>query len=400
MRIHTTTWVCLFVGLTLGLSTARADLFYLNNGGQIEGQFRGETDTHYQVRSYVGLIEIAKADVNRREPATSVFDEYDRRKAFNSNTPDGLVELANWCNKHGLQLEQRQHLDQALKLNPNHAGARAALGYTRVGDLWVESKTVVQSDLSRRRAARRAKIEAQREFAARYASLEQTVRSLDGRYFIGRAEERHIGYAKLEALVAQDSLALEAIFNVMTRSRHEIFREAVLDLFTGTQGLEATEYLAVMALEDRSAAIRANASESLLKRDPLVVIQILLRALSEPSAAIQNRAVDLLAKLDAQESIPKLISLLVGERKKWVESSVEDQLIDTRYAYGTFYGPCMQVTTLVNESPVFTYRSEFRRENVPVYRNTVRDALVKLTGQDFGFDQAAWATWYEGTSTK
>jgi hypothetical protein len=164
--------------------------------------------------------------------------------------------------------------------------------------------------------------------------------------------------------------------------------------------LEATEYLAVMALEDRSAAIRANASESLLKRDPLVVIQILLRALSEPSAAIQNRAVDLLAKLDAQESIPKLISLLVGERKKWVESSVEDQLIDTRYAYGTFYGPCMQVTTLVNESPVFTYRSEFRRENVPVYRNTVRDALVKLTGQDFGFDQAAWATWYEGTSTK
>jgi hypothetical protein len=235
MRIHTTTWVCLFVGLTLGLSTARADLFYLNNGGQIEGQFRGETDTHYQVRSYVGLIEIAKADVNRREPATSVFDEYDRRKAFNSNTPDGLVELANWCNKHGLQLEQRQHLDQALKLNPNHAGARAALGYTRVGDLWVESKTVVQSDLSRRRAARRAKIEAQREFAARYASLEQTVRSLDGRYFIGRAEERHIGYAKLEALVAQDSLALEAIFNVMTRSRHEIFREAVLDLFTGTQ---------------------------------------------------------------------------------------------------------------------------------------------------------------------
>jgi hypothetical protein len=39
--------------------------------------------------------------------------------------------------------------------------------------------------------------------------------------------------------------------------------------------------------------------------------------------------------------------------------------------------------------------STIQERDVTVYRSEVLDALRLITGEDFGFDEAAWRRWYE-----
>jgi HEAT repeat protein len=50
---------------------------------------------------------------------------------------DQVFALAQWCGEHGKPTEARHLYGKVIKLDPNHEGARAAMGQVRVGDRWV-----------------------------------------------------------------------------------------------------------------------------------------------------------------------------------------------------------------------------------------------------------------------
>jgi hypothetical protein len=69
-------------------------------------------------------------------PAASLA-EYDELRKAAGRDADSQVELALWCERHGLRAERDKHLSVALLTDPDHAAARGLLGYTRQADRWV-----------------------------------------------------------------------------------------------------------------------------------------------------------------------------------------------------------------------------------------------------------------------
>lgn len=374
----------------LCLSPTFADVFYLTSGGEIEGQFRGETETHYQVRTFVGQVELAKSDVVKHESGPSIFDAYDRQLALLNNTADELVALADWCGDNGLSKERREHLNQALQLDPDHAAARAALGYTRVGNLWVESETVIETEAQRTAAANQAQREAEREQRRTRSKLHFELKDIERKYFSGVARERAQGGIELLAFSVRDPLALPAMFDYLKGQRSLLMRDRIVKVFTHSTDPQTTLYIVYAALKDPSQKIRQYAIKELFRRDPQDVVPILAAAVDLNSNAIKTRAADLLTKFNDPSAIPALIDNLVSQQMasiEYVDRTSYSKQIRWRSKSAT-------IADIPRDYPEY-FETKRRRAEVSVYHHPVRDALRRLTGVDFGFDQNAWRRWHQ-----
>ena len=413
--------------LLLVSTGALADRFYLKSGGEIEAQLLETTDTHYRIRTFVGRIQLSIEDVERFDSGPSVFDEYDQRLAQlkESNavpTPDALFDLAQWCKTAGLRRECDEHLEQALQLDPDHAPTRQAMGYTKIGPLWVETKTILESEATRQRAAQAEQREQERARAAELASMENDIHRIEARYFVGQARQKADGFAQLQRMALRSRLALEAMFNAYRETRRELTRFMLIDLFVENPTAQTTQYLVTVATEDELLDLRHEATEELLKRDVTDVLPLLTAALDNDSAQIRDLAAAVLARIDNDAAIPALIDKLVGSREMYVKhlivtnrnrylkvndtedtgnagnenSAKNSNLRKYQAINNSRYNPFLDWSNL-DESGLnglkFMYGSQYRYETVPVYHSEVRAALVKLTEQDFGFDQAAWKRW-------
>jgi hypothetical protein len=68
-------------------------------------------------------------------------------RALRAKTPKtltGQLALATWCRQHKLYDQQRAHLTAVLEIDPNHAAARKALGFVRIGPFWISQRELEQ----------------------------------------------------------------------------------------------------------------------------------------------------------------------------------------------------------------------------------------------------------------
>ncbi len=69
----------------------------------------------------------------------------EKRAALKADDLPGSVALARWCATVGLADRARESWKRVLDLDGDHAEARAALGYQRVGDAWMTEDEVMTS---------------------------------------------------------------------------------------------------------------------------------------------------------------------------------------------------------------------------------------------------------------
>jgi hypothetical protein len=68
-------------------------------------------------------------------------DSYeDMAKKTDMSNADQVFALAQWCQEHQKPTQARQLYSKVIKLEPDHEGARAAMGQVKVGDRWVSEK--------------------------------------------------------------------------------------------------------------------------------------------------------------------------------------------------------------------------------------------------------------------
>ena len=82
-------------------------------------------------------------------PAPALWTEYEARKARSGKGAAAEVELALWCEDHGLTAERRKHLTRAVLLEPNHVLGRGLLGFVEHQGRWLRPERVgpaLQSD--------------------------------------------------------------------------------------------------------------------------------------------------------------------------------------------------------------------------------------------------------------
>lgn len=147
MKTVTTTAAVLFLlALT---ATASADVLLLKSGGRVEGVVTEKGD-RYVVKSLNGTAEVPRDQVGRRVEAPYVTEIYERKLArIDPEDADARVELALWCAKQGLRDRERENLEAAIRIDPDHEAARHRLGFVRFEGAWMMPEEAREAKLAK-----------------------------------------------------------------------------------------------------------------------------------------------------------------------------------------------------------------------------------------------------------
>lgn len=112
-------------------SVANADEIVLESGSTLVGIVRAEDKDWVTIEVGAGTVSIPRAQIReiRRGPC-ALTDYYERAELIAaSKDPDAHFELGLWAKNQGLSAVSRAQFRIVIDLDPNHAGARTALGY-------------------------------------------------------------------------------------------------------------------------------------------------------------------------------------------------------------------------------------------------------------------------------
>jgi len=124
------------LSLTLLLvSAAMADEVVLKNGSAFTGIVREQGD-RVIVEMDFGTMEFKKVDVRTISKGNDPISEYDAR-AKAATDVKGMLELAVWAREKGLGTKSTELYRKILTLDGDQPDARKALGYEKVGGVWL-----------------------------------------------------------------------------------------------------------------------------------------------------------------------------------------------------------------------------------------------------------------------
>jgi len=380
----------------------RGDIFHLRNGDRIDGEVLKEKKDSFRVRTVSGVVSIKKTNIERVEKAPSPWERYDKKRGETADTADGHYELARWCGEQGLDSERRAHLKIAIKMEPDHAGAREALGYVLKDGTWVKARTTS--------APSREVLDAQRK----EKEEEQLVQKIVAGWFVkikaihrgnlagGDPQSKDFRRGRDLILAINDPLAIPALTGVLSTG-NVAARLLLVEALAQFKEDEATMNLFVVTLLDPVAEVRKQAAIELIPRKDDRVVQQLRSGLTVDDDLMVRNAASALGILKAQEAVEDLIRVLatVERRPVLVTRAV---MLDRvylvfirpsrcRHRDRTFVYVPNTIGVLGPDSLIGT-ESYYEMQTVAVYRTEVQEALIAITGQNFGFDGQAWQTWW------
>jgi len=394
------------IGLALcAPPAARADILHLTNGSSIEGEVLGEEGDVYRVRTSLGPIQLPKSSVDRIEESPTPFAEYERRLESAPETVEGHRELGSWCLEQGLENDGRRHLRKALEIAPDDEATRRLLGYVRVGPVWVDSKPVARP--ARAGDAPRGAGEADDS-----ADPDQLVAAIQGRWarqirairnnMLDASIDRLVRQGREKILAIADPLAILPLSRELSQGKVPA-RAVLVEALSRFIEDEATLNLSAVALMDSDDSVRNAAISELVRRaDPRVAAQLRLALQSNNDVLIRRGAIAVKA-LRLPEAVPDLIDVLTAQRRRTVEVPVRSYLAGVSQAFSTPTRVRFGSSTVVHSPALGAYppgygvfvSTALERRTVTVMRTEVLEALAAITGENFGFDGAAWRRWYE-----
>ena len=118
-----------------------AEVVLLKSGARVEGAILNPTrgkDDLVEVQPVDGLkLTLSAAQVKGVLIESKVVKEYEALWAGKKDTLDDHLQMAQWCLEAGLTEQRKFHLTQILKHDPDHAMARATLGFVKSGSGWL-----------------------------------------------------------------------------------------------------------------------------------------------------------------------------------------------------------------------------------------------------------------------
>jgi tetratricopeptide (TPR) repeat protein len=365
------------------IARSEADTFVLKAGGQIEGQWLNRHEQpllRYDILVRQVRLALAVDQVREVRIASLAKQSYPERAAATPDTAAAQWELAEWCRKNGLMAERQVHLRRVLELNPEHAEARRALGYQFLGGRWVTRADVRRDqgyELYRGQWRTAQEIDILEERARQeLAEKEWLARLTRWRRDLEQRERKAQAMAALSQV--RDPAAARPLGVLFAREPWRAMKLTYADLLVAIDTPVAHEVLLERMLADPDEEVFYGCLDRLVQLRPPQVTARLVEALKDNDNVRVNRAAIALGKLQDRSAISPLIDALrtthtqVLARPRGGEATAATFTSD-----GTYFkqgdGPKLLVTHVQNQP--------------------VLDALTRLTGVNFGFDQAAWRYW-------
>jgi hypothetical protein len=382
----------------------QADILHLKSGGAIEGEVLDRTDQHYRIRTNVGIISIPVDAVQRVEQSDTILAEYQKRVEALPGSAEDHFALAEWCEEHGLTAQRTHHLQQAVRIDPDYAPARRALGYVRVGGLWVDGSVAGQQPSSAPATqSPQPEDDPQRVVSAIQGQWMRRIRAIQAN-LLDSSKERLIEEGRRKILQIKDPLAILPLARVLSEGKYAS-RDVLVDALKQFPQDEATMNLTVLALVDPERDVRRRAAQELSKRDDPRVPAQFREALRSDSDALIRHAAEALQVIRDRAAIPDLIEVLTARRRRNVEVPVQNYIGALPRVFNEPTGVTFGHNVKLQHTPVIgvgltvagggiLVPSRIEARDVTVFRTEVLEALKAITGKNFGFDQTAWNRWY------
>jgi hypothetical protein len=340
--------------------------------------------------------------------ALEAEQQYVDRLIEMADTAAAHVEMAKWCASRGMADRAKVHWREALVRDPDQAEARAALGFVRRGDTWFPaSASAPEPPRPEASPEPPGPSPGQRRLQIA-ADLRQIARTL-----LVPADPARWTQGAVKVLTIRDAAGAEPVARVLGAGGPE-HRRLACQALAGIPGDEATSYLLGFLLADESPEVRQAALEGLRTRlDDRVVNQLVL-AVARGRQETMQRAAHALGEYGVERAVPALIANLrivayrtVYEKELRYPPPVTVGIpfvADVRPVVGrsvVAYDPVIgYVTPGGIRIPQYEFPQEVlvkKTERTYVEQPVVREALKAITGQDFGFDEAAWRRWHRQT---
>lgn len=363
------------------------DVFVLSQGGRIVGEVQNPDQSPREtwiVQTPDGsVVTLGRAQVKQVVRQRPLEIQYEKRRIHTAETAQAQWELAEWCRVNKLPAQRKVHLQRVIALEPEHEEARRALGYQRVDGKWF-----TQDELMRKRGylwyqgryrtpEEIALLEERRDLNAKEKEWARKIETWQAWLAGSRADE-----ARDRILSIDDPAAVQALAAALSRNPNPEVRVFLIQALSRLGTVKAVRTLAECSLEDEDNEVRLSCLDRLKhKKDPTVV-DFYVGQLRSKSNAIVNRAALALKEMGDRSAVGPLIDALITKHRSRLPSPPPGQISPL---FGKGPGGGAAGLSVGGKTPKYVEGYVRNRE--------VLEALVALTGADFGYDVGAWKTW-------
>lgn len=377
---------------------ARCDVFVLTHGGRVSGQWlnRGKLPLErYEIAlDSGGLLSLEASQVQRaiaQDPATR---EYERVAAASAPTVEGQWAVAEWCRKRDLSEQRRLHLQRVLELDPDHAGARHALGYSQVRGAWVLRRDYLEAR-GYQRSDGRWRLPQQIQLSEEQAGVQQAERNwyLQLRRWRSAMGTEHAAEAYRGLASVNDPAAVPALSRLLREERYRQVKLLYIEALGRIPDASAAGALVDTSLSDPDDEVFFTCMDVLAASRPPHVTRRYLAALKDNNNIKLNRGAYALGTLGDFSCISPLIDALITTHymvipgRSDVQTATFSQPADGGSSPWGGMGLSAGDQTLV----------------LPwtVHNEQVLQALIQLSGgSNFGFERRAWSFWLANENRK
>jgi len=372
-----------FLLLSAALPPASAEVLVLTGGGRVTGQWLNRDESprkQYVIKVDDGSkVTVAADQVRQVLRPRSDEAEYERIRPTYPDTADAQWELAQWCRSHSLKAQRETHLRRVIELDPNHADAHRALGYSQVDGKWVtRDEVMIQRGYQRYKGQWKLPqeidlLKSKEELTSGQQEWFQKLKRWRGWLGSDRHEQ-----ACSQIRSINDPVAGKALTMALRDETNPAYRMLYIDALAKIDNPDAAKALAITSIYDPVEEIRLTCLDRLETKKRPDIVSYYVGKLKDKDNRIVNLAGLALGRLKDPSSIGPLIDALVTTHKFKIVKAGGDNATSASFGSG---GTGLSA----GGGP------KIIRQNIP--NQTVLDALVAITSQNFNFDKPAWKYW-------
>lgn len=387
---------------------ASADTIKLTSGSTIRGQILEEKSSGdtivIKLQAGNAEVTIGRSQIQEVIREKDPIQEYEAVKGQFQDTAEDQFTLAMWCEAHKLAKQRKLHLERVVELDPDHERAREKLGYIRRDGKWLtssewnEARGLVRFNGRYVTPQQKEILEQKKRQDDEEKEWHQRVKLWKG-WMTGNDPSRaRTGEDRLRSI--EDPSAIEAIVGHLGKDNAEAIRVLMCEILKNVPGDQAAMELFKRSIIDVSPNVRWAAIDALVEREDEKAVRWYMGQLKTDNNTVIRRAAEALGALGDASAVPALIDAVVTKHKQLVVHQGSTSFMGTQTPSVVDF-EAVVAPGAVAFRPVIGYQAQGfgisapsqEIVTVPVENEEVRQALVQLTDEDFGFNQAAWRSW-------
>lgn len=383
-------WAALALWTVLPHLAVRADIFTLQDDGQIRGELVNKDQKprkNYVVKTASGgQVTLDAAQVKSVKKQSAAELQYDKIRSKYGDTSEAQWEIAQWCREHKLTKQRRVHLERVIELDPDHAEARHALGFSHIQGRWVtQEKLMTENGYIKDKKTGKWVLPQEAELLEqdRKEKLAQTEWNNRVKRWNAWLHTDKAAQAEANIRAINDPFAARPLVKFLEVDQGRDTRMMYIDTLGRLNAPYGMDALVRLSIMDPDEEIRLACLDQVVTNKYKPALGKYVQALKSKDNPIVNRAAVCLGQLKDPNAVGPLIDSLITTHTYQIQHGTPG---GTSATFGK--GANTGMGGLSTGSSVETVRQV-------VENRAVLQALVDLSGgTSFNFDVASWRTWF------